>query len=73
MTITTADEFRTIPGFRKYEVSRGGEVRNARTGKLLRESLDRSTGSYKYTLDKDGGGHTSRNYRGLVELAWGDE
>ena len=72
MTITTADEFRTIPGFRKYEVSRDGDVRNARTGKLLRESLDQSTGSNKYTLDKDGGGHTSRNYRGLVEAAWGD-
>jgi hypothetical protein len=72
MTAMT-DEFRMIPGFRKYEVSRDGDVRNARTGKLLRESLDHSNGSYKYTLDKDGGGHTSRNYRGLVELAWGDE
>jgi hypothetical protein len=72
MTITTTDEFRPIPGFKKYQISRDGDVRNARTGKALRESLDMSNGSYKYTLAKDGGGHTSRNYRGLVELAWGD-
>lgn len=65
----TAEDFRRIPGFRKYRVSRDGDVMNVRTGKLLQESQHR-TGAFYYTLWKDDGGSTCRNYAGLVQAAW---
>ena len=80
MTIMTADgrilgaeDFRRIPGFRKYSISRDGDVRNIRTGKLLKEGCNPTTGAYSYTLWRDDGGKTNRNYEGLVQAAWGDE
>lgn len=71
-TLTPAD-FRRIPGFSKYRVSADGDVMNVRTGRLLRETQNPTTGAWAYTLWRDGGGKTSRNYQGLVALAWGED
>ena len=68
-----AEDFRRIPGFRKYSISRDGDVRNIRTGKLLKEGCNPTTGAYSYTLWRDDGGKTNRTYEGLVQAAWGDE
>jgi hypothetical protein len=66
----TGEAWRTIPGFRKYKITRDGDVKNVRTGKLLKESQNPTTGAYHYTLHKDGGGKTSRNFQSLIDLAW---
>ncbi|WP_426940294.1 hypothetical protein [Pseudarthrobacter sp. S6] len=63
-------EFRTIPGFGRYEISRDGDVRNRATWRILRESVNQF-GAFSYTLRKDDGGKTSRNYKTLVRYAWG--
>jgi len=67
------EEWRTIPGFRKYQVTRDGDVRNRATRRILTESFNPKTGAYYYTLYKDNGGSTSRNYAGLVQAAWETE
>lgn len=65
------EDFRRIPGFKKYRITRDGDVQNIRTGQLLKESENPTTGAYHYTLIRDDGGKTSRNYQTLVDLAWG--
>lgn len=66
----TGETWRFIPGFRKYKITRDGDVKNTRTGQLLKESRNPTTGAYSYTLWRDGGGKTSRNYQSLIDLAW---
>ena len=76
MTITadgrdlSSEPWRTIPGLTKYQITQDGDVRNTRTGKLLKESQNPTTGAYSYTLWRDGGGKTSRTYQSLVKDAW---
>jgi hypothetical protein len=62
--------WRTIPGFSKYKITPDGDVKNVRTGKLLKESQNPVTGAYSYTLWRDGAGKTSRSYESLVNLAY---
>ena len=70
--LTTA-EWRTIPGFRKYQITRDGDIRNRRTGRILAESENPNTGAYSYTLWRDGGGKTSRNYLSLIRAAYPED
>lgn len=48
----TATEWRTIPGFPKYQITPDGDVRNKRTGRLLAETHNQRTGAYYYVLKK---------------------
>ena len=66
-------EWRTIPGFRKYQITRDGDVRNRVTRRILTEYQNQRTGAYSYTLWRDDGTKTSRNYTGLVKAAWETE
>jgi hypothetical protein len=66
----SGEEWRTIPGFSKYQITRDGDVRNGRTGRLLREWQNPRTGCYSYTLWRDGGGKTCRTYESLVRDTW---
>ena len=73
----TLTEWRTIPEFPKYQITPDGDVRNERTGRLVKEHQNRITGAYAYTLRKlmpDGRlKNYSRNYVSLVRDAWGEE
>ena len=82
MTTQTADgrtltDWRTIPEFPKYQITPDGDVRNERTGRLVKEVLNKGNGSYAYTLRKampDGRlKNYTRNYVSLVRDAWGEE
>lgn len=69
--VMTAAIWRTIPGHEAYEVSPEGDVRNARTGRVLKERRNPSTGAWFYTLWRADGKRTSRNYLSLVRDAYG--
>lgn len=82
MTTQTADgrvlaEWRMIPEFPIYEITPDGDVRNARTGRLVKEWENKTTGAWSYTLRKqmpDGRlVNRNRNYVSLVRDAWGEE
>lgn len=82
MTTQTPDgrvltEWRTIPEFPKYQITPDGDVRNERTGRLVKEHQNHVTGAYAYTLRKlmpDGRlKNYSRNYVSLVRDAWPEE
>lgn len=77
MAIITADgrditdeEWRVIPGFRKYKITKDGDLYGRSRGTLINETQNRRTGAYHYTLYTDDGRKTSRNYMSLVKLAW---
>jgi len=63
-------EWRTIPGFPSYQITPDGDVRNRRTGRLLRESQNPTTGAYSYTLWRTDGTKTSRHYTSLLRDAY---
>lgn len=66
--------WRTVPGFPAYQITPDGDVRNRRTGKLLRESRNPTTpGTYFYTLWRPDGTKTSRNYLTLTRDAYPED
>jgi hypothetical protein len=82
MTTETADhrtltEWRTIPGFPKYEITPDGDVRHWRTERLLSEWQNKTTRAYSYSLRKDMPDGTvrkcNRNYRTLVAAAYPEQ
>lgn len=70
----TLTEWRRIPEFPKYQITPDGDVRNTRTGKLLTEVQNKTTGAWSYTLRKtmpDGRlKNYTRNYRTLLLSAY---
>jgi hypothetical protein len=64
------EEWQMIPGFSRYEITPDGDVRNIRTGKLLTELENKTTGAFAYSLYKDDGMNTHRTYQSLVYLAY---
>lgn len=79
MTTQTPDgraltDWRTIPEFPKYQITPDGDIRNIRTGRLVKEVLNKGNGSWAYTLRKqmpDGRlKNYTRNYVSLVRDAW---
>jgi len=69
----THEEWRTIPGFTKYEITVDGDIRNRRTHQLLKEVQNKRTGAYSYTLWRDNNTKTARTYQSLLRDAWGDQ
>ena len=73
----TLTDWRTIPEFPKYQITPDGDVRNERTGRLVKEVLNKGNGSWAYTLRKlmpDGRlKNYTRNYVSLVRAAWPEE
>lgn len=63
-------EWRTLPEFPKYEITSDGDVRNRWTKKKLKEIENKTTGAWHYSLRKDDGSSTCRNFWGLVYSAW---
>ena len=84
MTTKTADgrdlsaaTWRTIPEFPKYQITPDGDIRNRRTGKLLTEHQNQTTGAWAYTLRKTMPGgrlkNYTRNYQSLIRDTYGKE
>lgn len=73
----TLTEWRRIPDLPKYQVTPDGDVRNIRTGRLLTETLNKTTGAYSYTLRRqmpDGRLlNVTRNYRTLIKSAYPEQ
>jgi hypothetical protein len=63
-------EWRTLPEFPKYEITSDGDVRNKWTKKIIKESLNKNTGAYAYSLRRADGTTTCRNFWGLIYSAW---
>jgi hypothetical protein len=72
----TAATWRTIPEFPIYEITPDGDVRNRRTGRLVREWQNKTTGAWSYALRKlmpDGSlVNRNRNYTSLVRQTYGE-
>lgn len=65
-----SEEWRTLPEFPKYEITSDGDVRNRWTKKKLKEVENKKTGAYSYSLRKEDGTSTCRNFWGLVYSAY---
>ncbi|QFG09181.1 hypothetical protein PBI_SPORTO_76 [Arthrobacter phage Sporto] len=64
-------EWRTIPGFPKYEMTEEGDVRNRDSKYLLKEIENKNTGAFSYCLHIGWGNVTThRNFWGLVYLTF---
>lgn len=66
----TEQEWRTLPEFTLYEITSDGDVRHRYTKKQLKESQNKKTGAWFYTLWKRDGKKTSRNFQSLIESAY---
>lgn len=58
----------TIPGFENYEASNLGNIRNKRTGRVLRQMLNKEGGYYRVNI-----GGTHQYVHRLVAIAFFDE
>jgi hypothetical protein len=65
-----SEEWRRLPEFPKYEITSEGDVRNWWTKKKLNEIENKKTGAFHYSLRREDGSHTCRNYEGLIYSAW---
>lgn len=65
-----SEEWRTLPEFPKYEITSDGDVRNKWTKKKLKETENKNTGAWAYSLRKNDGTSTQRNFWGLIHSAW---
>lgn len=65
------EEWRMISGFPKYEVSNKGRIRNAKTGRIMKPSVD-SRGYKSVCLRKDGLSHSRRIHKLVTESFVGD-
>ena len=66
------EEWRTVHGFPKYEVSNKGRIRNLNSGRFIKPSIDKR--GYEYVcLRKDGISHTRRLHRMVAETFMSDD
>lgn len=76
MTVTadgrdlTHAEWRRIPGFPKYQITPDGDVRNTRTGRLVNEWFNKTTGTWAYSLWRGDGTKTNRTYQALLAATY---
>lgn len=64
-------EWRTIPGFPRYEINETGDVRNRDSKKPLAEIENKNSGAFSYCLHVGWGNRTThRNFWGLVYSAF---
>ncbi len=65
------EEWRSIPGYSAYEVNRGGQIRNRRTGHILKPNgVANFSGTIKVQLRRDDGKKLSKLVARLVAAAW---
>lgn len=69
----SAAEWRVLPEFPKYEITKDGDVRNRESYVLLQEIENKKTGLWFYCLWQDGRKSAlCRNFLGLIESTWPD-
>lgn len=68
MTQTT--EWRRVPSLPKYEVTADGDVRNWNSKQVLQETQNKTTGAWHYSMRRDDGRTTTRNFWSLIYEAW---
>lgn len=61
------EEWRPITGFLRYEISDQGRVRNADTGRILRQTKHPRTGLWMVSLRKEARGFTRNVHRIVAE------
>lgn len=64
------EEWRVIPGFPSYRITKDGDVKHRWTGRIVQETQHKSTGAYAYHLYRPDGRHTARHYQSLIYLAF---
>ena len=62
-----SDEFRDIPGFTWYQISRAGTIRNRRTGRITQPNAERYP---TVNLVDEYGARTTRKVHRLVAVVW---
>jgi len=65
-----SEEWRTLPEFPKYEITSDGDVRNRESKKVLKEYENPNTGAWSYSLRRNDGRCTQRNFWSLIYSAW---
>jgi hypothetical protein len=65
-----SEVYRTLPEFPKYEITSDGDVRNRWTKKKLKEVENKKTGAFSYSLRRNDGSSTCRNFWGLIYSAF---
>lgn len=63
------DEFRPIPGFKRYKINKSGDVMGPR-GWLLKETYNKVTDTYAYSMRRDNGKGTARTFQSLLDDAF---
>lgn len=66
------DEFRPIPSMKRYKVNRSGDLIGP-SGRLLKETHNKTTDTYAYSMRTDKGGGTARTYESLVNEAFPED
>lgn len=70
MITTTKEEWAILDGFKKYEISTLGRVRNISSGIILKASRNNTTGYYQYKLSGDDGVFRGMYTHRLVALCF---
>lgn len=66
----TQEEWRAVPGFKKYLITKDGDLWGRERRKLIHESENKKTGAFFYHVYGDNGRKTTRNFQSLVDLAF---
>lgn len=66
----THEEWRVIPEFPKYMITKDGDVKNRKTGYVLTESENEKSGAYYYSLWKQYKGKEKAYHRGFWSLVY---
>lgn len=66
----TKEEWRVVPGFKKYKVTKDGDVWSRTKRILLKEYEHPTNGRFYYYLVDDDGKNTTRSFQALVDLAY---
>lgn len=66
------EEWRVIPSFPKYEITKDGDLRNRETHKLLNEA-ESKTGNWYYSVWGNDGIAYKRSYQSLLYDAWPED
>lgn len=63
-------EWRTLPEFPDYEITSDGDVRNRWSHRKLKETQNKNTGAWSYSLRRKDKTSTQRAFWGLIYSAW---
>lgn len=69
----TKDEWRRIPGFKRYKINEDGDVYSIQRGQLLKEHENPKTGTFFYHVYTDSGQKTTRTFQSLKDLAFPEQ